>query len=387
MFVVVTADQPGAHRLMEELAFFNPPGSGLRVLLFPDWETLPYDQFSPYQDIVSDRLATLVELRSMRSGILVVSISTLMHRLLPADYLLANSLILRTGQTLETEDFRQDLGNRGYRNVSQVMEHGDVAVRGSIVDIYPMGSDAPFRLDLFDNEIDTIRIFDIETQRSLEKTDEIRILPAREVPLTATATDLFRSNWRIRFAGNPGRCPIYTDVSNGIAPAGIEYYLPLFYSHTGSLADYLPENPVIMLDEGAHNAAREFQDMTESRYEQRKHNDERPLLTPQEVFFSADEVLGLMADFPQIHAGVTAIHAGSAGIDAEAVKTISYSTGNPRKFPVNARAQEPMAVFRRFLDEFSGRVLVVAESVGRRETIIELFRAETTRPVLCRGLG
>ena len=378
MFVVVTADQSGAHRLMEELAFFNPPGSGLRILLFPDWETLPYDQFSPYQDIVSDRLATLVELRSMRSGILVVSIATLMHRLLPADYLLANSLILRTGQTLETEDFRKDLGNRGYRSVSQVMEHGDVAVRGSIVDIYPMGSDAPFRLDLFDNEIDSIRIFDIETQRSLEKTDEIRILPAREVPLTATAIDLFRSNWRVRFAGNPGRSPIYTDVSNGIAPAGIEYYLPLFFSHTGSLVDYLPENPVIMLDEGAHNAAQEFQDMAESRYEQRKHNDERPLLAPHEMFFPADEVLGLMAGFPQIHAGVT-------GIDAEAVKTISYSTGNPRKFPVNARAQDPMAVFRRFLDEFSGRVLIVAESVGRRETIIELFRAEKTRPVLCRG--
>lgn len=380
MFVVVTADQSGAHRLMEELAFFNPPGSGQRVLLFPDWETLPYDQFSPYQDIVSDRLAALVELRSMRSGILVVSISTLMHRLLPADYLLANSLIFRTGQTLETEDFRKDLGNRGYRSVSQVMEHGDVAVRGSIIDIYPMGSDTPFRLDLFDNEIDSIRIFDIETQRSLEKTDEIRILPAREVPLTATAIDLFRSNWRIRFAGSPGRSPIYTDVSNGIAPAGIEYYLPLFYSHTGSLVDYLPENPVIMLDEGAHNAAREFQEMAESRYEQRKHNGERPLLTPQEMFFPAAEALGLMADFPQIHAG-------STGIDAEAVKTISYSTGNPRKFPVNARAQDPMAVFRRFLDEFNGRVLIVAESVGRRETIIELFRAEKTRPVFCRDWG
>ena len=384
MFVVVTADQPGAHRLMEELAFFNPPGAGQEILLFPDWEILPYDQFSPYQDIVSDRLATLAELRTMRSGILVVSVSTLMHRLLPADYLLANSLILRTGQTLETDDFRKDLGSRGYRSVSQVMEHGDLAVRGSIVDIYPMGSDVPFRLDLFDNEIDSIRMFDIETQRSLEKTDEIRILPAREVPVTATAIDLFRSNWRIRFAGNPGRSPIYTDISNGIAPAGIEYYLPLFYSHTGSLVDYFPENPVIMLDEAANYAAQEFQDMTESRYQQRKHNDERPLLTPQEMFFPADEVFGLMADFPQIHVGITGIHAGGDGIDAGAVKTISYSTGNPRKFPINARARDPLAVFRRFLDEFGGRMLIVAESVGRRETIMELFRAEKTRPVLCR---
>ena len=377
LFVVITADQPGAHRLMEELAFFNPPRSGQKLLLFPDWETLPYDQFSPYQDIVSDRLATLVELRDMRSGILVVSISTLMHRLLPADYLLAHSLLLRTGQTLETDSFRQELGNNGYRSVSQVMEHGDLAVRGSILDIYPMGSDVPFRLDLFDNEIDSIRIFDIETQRSLEKTDEIRILPAREVPLTASAIDLFRSNWRLRFAGNPGRSRIYTDVSSGIAPAGIEYYLPLFYSQTGSLVDYFPENPTVMLDEGAYNAALEFQDMVQTRYEQRKHNGDRPLLTPQEMFYPTDEALGLLAAYPQIHAGDT-------GIDTGGVKTVNFSTGYPRKFPVNARAQDPLAVFRRFMDEFAGRTLIVAESVGRRETIMELFSAEKTRPVLCR---
>ena len=377
LFVVITADQPGAHRLMEELAFFNPPRSGQKLLLFPDWETLPYDQFSPYQDIVSDRLATLVELRDMRSGILVVSISTLMHRLLPADYLLAHSLLLRTGQTLETDSFRQELGNNGYRSVSQVMEHGDLAVRGSILDIYPMGSDVPFRLDLFDNEIDSIRIFDIETQRSLEKTDEIRILPAREVPLTASAIDLFRSNWRLRFAGNPGRSRIYTDVSSGIAPAGIEYYLPLFYSQTGSLVDYFPENPTVMLDEGAYNAVLEFQDMVQTRYEQRKHNGDRPLLTPQEMFYPTDEALGLLAAYPQIHAGDT-------GIDTGGVKTVNFSTGYPRKFPVNARAQDPLAVFRRFMDEFAGRTLIVAESVGRRETIMELFSAEKTRPVLCR---
>ena len=236
LFVVVTADQSGAQRLMEELVFFNPLRSGLRLLLFPDWETLPYDQFSPYQDILSERLAILLELRNMRRGILVVAVSTLMHRLLPADYLLAHSLFLRSGQTLETDVFRQELGNNGYRNVAQVLEHGDVAIRGSIIDIYPMGSDVPFRLDLFDNEIDSIRKFDIETQRSLEKTNEIRILPAREVPLTASAIELFRSNWRLRFAGNPNRCSIYTDVSNAIAPAGIENYLPLFYSHTDSHA-------------------------------------------------------------------------------------------------------------------------------------------------------
>ena len=377
LFIVITADQSGAHRLMEELAFFNPPRTGHRLLAFPDWETLPYDKFSPYQDIVSDRLATLVELRKIRTGILVVPVSTLMHRLLPADYLLAHSMFIRTGQTLETDIFRQELDNNGYRSVSQVMEHGDVAVRGSILDIYPMGSEVPFRLDLFDNEIDSIRIFAIETQRSLEKTQEIRILPAREVPLTASAIELFRSNWRLRFAGNPSRCPIYTDVSNAIAPAGIEYYLPLFYAHTGSLVDYFPENPTVMLDEGVYNAALEFRDMAETRYEQGKHDGERPLLSPDEVFYPADEVFGLLAPYRQIHVG-------NSGVDAGGAKTINFNTGIPRKFPVNVRAQDPLAVFHSFMDGFAGRMLIVAESVGRRETIVELFRNEKTRPVLCR---
>ena len=377
LFIVITADQSGTHRLMEELAFFNPPRSGQRLLSFPDWETLPYDRFSPYQDIVSDRLATLVELRNIRTGILVVPVSTLMHRLLPADYLLAHSLFLRTGQTLETDVFRQELVNNGYRNVSQVMEHGDVAARGSILDVYPMGSDVPYRLDLFDDEIDSIRMFDIETQRSLEKTQEIRILPAREVPLTTSAIENFRSNWRLRFEGNPALCPIYTDVSNGIAPAGIEYYLPLFYSRTGSLVDYFPANPTITLDEGVYHAALDFRDMAETRYEQGKHDAERPLLSPDEVFYPTDEVFGLLAAYPQVHIGNT-------GIDAGGSKTVTFNTGVPKKLPVNVRAQAPLAVFHRFMDEFAGRMLIVAESVGRRETIVELFRDEKTRPVLCR---
>ena len=376
LFVVITADQSGAHRLMEELAFFNPPRSGQRLVLFPDWETLPYDRFSPYQDIVSDRLAALVELHSLRAGILVVPVSTFMHRLLPADYLLAHSFLLRTGQTLDTGVFRQELDSNGYRTVSQVMEHGDVAVRGSLIDIYPMGSAVPFRLDLFDNEIDSIRIFDIETQRSLDQTDEIRILPAREVPLTAPAIDLFRSNWRLRFTGNPGSNPIYTDVSNGIAPAGIEYYLPLFYTRTGSLNDYFPEDPTVVLDEGVYDAALKFREMAESRYEQGKHDRERPLLTPDEIFYRPDEVFGLLEAYRLVHAGNTGVDTGTAG-------TVRFLAGHPKKYPVNVRSQDPLAVFRRFMEEFAGRVLIVAESVGRRETIMELFNREKIRPVLC----
>ena len=377
LFIVITSDQTSAHRFIEELTFFNSSRSGQRLLLFPDWETLPYDQFSPYQDIVSERLSTLVELRNMNKGILVVSVSTLMHRLLPADYLLSHSLFLRTGQTLEPDAFRQELDSNGYRIVSQVMEHGDVAIRGSILDIYPMGSVVPFRLDLFDNEIDSIRTFDIESQRSLEKTDEIRILPAREVPLTSRAIDAFRSDWRLRFEGNPNRCPIYTDISNGIVPAGIEYFIPLFYSHTNSLVDYIPENSTVVIDEGVHDAALEFREMTEMRYEQGKDDSSRPLLSPDEIFYRPEEVVSQLEAYPQIHTGAT-------GIDAPGINNINFATGNPRKLPVNARAREPLAVFRRFMDEFTGRVLIVVESVGRRETIMELFQGEKTRPVLCR---
>ncbi len=376
LFVVITADQGGAQRLMEELAFFNPPGSGLPLRSFPDWETLPYDRFSPYQDIVSERLATLVELRAMRAGILVVAVPTLMQRLLPATYLQAYSLMLRTGQVLDTDNFRQELEHNGYRSVSQVMEHGDVAVRGSLIDIYPMGADTPFRLDLLDNEIDSIRTFDVETQRSLEPIRALRVLPAREVPLTASAIELFRSNWRQRFAGNPGNNPVYNDVSNGIAPAGIEYYLPLFYDHTGSLKDYFPANPTIVPDEEVYAAAQAFHELVQARYEQGQHDAERPLLAPAELVYSPRQLFELLAPHAQIHLGAT-------GLDPGAARTVRYHAAAPQQYPVNARAQDPLALLRAFMQEFDGRILVVAESLGRRETILELFQAEKTRPSPC----
>ena len=377
LFLVVTADQNSAHLLMEELAFFNSSRPEPRLLLFPDWETLPYDRFSPYQDIVSRRLATLVELGNMASGILVVPVSTLMHRLLPADYLRAHSLLLRVGQTLKTEDFRRQLEQGGYRYVSQVMEHGDVALRGSIIDIYPMGADAPFRLDLFDDELESIRVFDLETQRSLEKMDEIRILPAREAPLNAAAIELFRSNWRARFSGNPGASPVYADVGNGIAPAGIEYYLPLFYAHTSSLPDYFPEAPIVVLDAGVHDAARSFHELAQTRYEQGRADRERPLLAPAEIFYSPAELFGALGACAQIHAGDT-------GLDVGAARRVQFLTAQPKKYPVNARASDPLALLQDFMQTFAGRILIVAESMGRRETLMELFQTAPASPALCR---
>ena len=375
--VVIAADQPGAHRFVEELSFFGPTGAEHDLLFFPDWETLPYDRFSPYQDIISTRLATLVELRSRRHGILVVAMSTLMHRLLPVTYLDAHSLLLRCGQTLVRDSFMPRLDEYGYRVVSQVMEHGDVAIRGSILDIYPMGCELPFRLDLLDNEIDSIRSFDIETQRSLDKQDEVRVLPSGEAPLTASAIATFRSGWRARFAGNPAKCPIYRDVSNGIAPAGVEYFLPLFYEHTSALVDYLPQDALLVMDAGAAAAGQEFQAMAQARYAQGKDDHDYPLLPPEALFQSPAELDTRLQDFRQVYISATEA-------DTPAAVTVNFATSSPRSLPVRVHAPDPLIMLRQFMDEFDGRLLLVAESAGRRETILELFRDVALRPVLCR---
>ena len=227
--LVITADAISAVNIVNELKVYLTDTKTTPVMVFPDWETLPYDPFSPYQDIISERLQTLFTLSSLQQGVLVVPVTTVMHRLLPSDYLLANSINLDVGQTINIETFRKQLSQQGYRFVEQVTEHGEVSVRGSLLDVFPMGADDPLRVDLFDDEIDSIRLFDIETQRSKDKVQSIRVLPAREVALIDEGIARFRANWRTRFEGNPAQCPVYTDVSQSIAPSGIEYYLPLFY--------------------------------------------------------------------------------------------------------------------------------------------------------------
>lgn len=374
--IVATPDPLSAQRLIEELVFFTPASAPQHCLprLFPDWETLPYDRFSPLQDIVSERLATLAALPDLGQGVLVAPVATLMHRLLPRDFLLSHSLSLRRGQTLP-EAFREQLLERGYRVVPQVAEHGDLAVRGSLLDLYPMGAAAPCRLDLFDNEIDSIRTFDVETQRSLEEVEAVRILPARETPQTPHAIDAFQDNWRLRFQGNPNRCPVYEDVGKGLAPAGIEYFLPLFYENTDSLFDYAPAGAVVALEEGVETAAQEFWDLAEARHEQGRGDDSRPLLAPEELFETPERLFQRLEAFPQ---------ARLSAASAAAPQGVDFAVQPPPKLPVDSRARVPLALFHRFMEGFPGRILLVAESLGRRETIRELFQNEKTRPVLCR---
>ncbi|HEV7492086.1 MAG TPA: transcription-repair coupling factor, partial [Rhodanobacteraceae bacterium] len=272
LVVAIARDTHAAHALEAELGVFA--GADLDVLHFPDWETLPYDLFAPHPDIVSQRIATLYRLPSVERGVLVVPVATLMQRLAPTSYIAGSGLVLSLRQKLDLGVEQRRLETSGYRHVPQVAEPGDFAVRGALIDIFPMGSAEPYRIELFDEEIESIRTFDPETQRSDAKVDAVRLLPAREFPLTDESTKAFRNTLRERFPIDPRRCPLYQDIREGVTPAGIEYYLPLFFDRTDTLFDYLSGNALFVLGEGVLDAAEHFWSQANERYEQRAHDVE-----------------------------------------------------------------------------------------------------------------
>ncbi len=265
--LLLTADSQSAERLEQELSFFAPD---LPVLHFPDWETLPYDLFSPHQDIISQRIASLYRLPELAHGVLVVPITTALHRLAPTKFLLGSSLVLDIGQKLDVEQMRTRLEASGYRCVDTVYEHGEFAVRGALIDLFPMGSKLPYRIDLFDDEIETLRTFDPENQRSIDKVESVKLLPAREFPLQKDAVTRFKARFRERFDVDFRRCPIFQDLSSGITPAGIEYYLPLFFDETSTLFDYLPQDTQVFSLPGIEQAAENFWNDVRNRYEERR---------------------------------------------------------------------------------------------------------------------
>lgn len=375
--MVVVADSLGVERLVDELNFFCGPGRELPILTFPDWETLPYEPSSPYQDIVSDRLATLASLPHTGRGVLVAAAQTVLQRLAPRSFVAAGSFVLDPGTRLERDAFQRRLEQSGYRRVGQVVEHGDYALRGALLDVYPMGAQWPVRIDLFDEEIEAIRRFDPETQRSTERLDALRLLPAREFPLTEDGITRFRAGWRSRFPANPANCPLYLDVSNGLAPAGVEYYLPLFHERTESLFDFLPDDALVIVDEGAAARAEEFRDEVEARYERLRHDVERPVLPPADLYHDA-------AWLNAAGERLRRIEVAGPGATGAALRH-EFATETPVAIPVDVRAREPLAVLERFLDGFPGRVLFVAESAGRRETMLELFAQRGLRPVAVDG--
>ncbi len=375
--VVITEDTLSAQRLEYELRFFAGEDKSLPILSFPDWETLPYDVFSPHQDIISQRLTALYHLPQLKQGILVLPVATLMQRLLPREYLAAHSLVLDIGQKLDVTQMRLRLEASGYRCVAQVMEHGEFAVRGSLLDLFPMGSPLPYRIDLFDEQIDSMRSFDPDTQRSIDAVTAIRLLPAREFPLTEEAIAQFRQAFRVHFEGEPQSVPLYRDVSKGLAPPGIEYYLPLFFEHTDTLFDYLPATSLILRTDAVPQAAERFWQEACERFEQARHDRERPLLSPSELFLQAQEIFGRCKAFPQ----VTLQRFEFEEVNANGA-LVNYATRQPPSLSLDAHAPRPTTALTNFLTEFSGRVLFAAETTGRREALLELLRGCDLHPTV-----
>ena len=369
LVLVIAPDSQTAARLNTELRVFGGPN--LEILAFPDWETLPYDGFSPHQDILSQRLAALCRLPQRQRGVLVAPVATLMQRLAPRDYLDRYALLLTVGERLDLPDFRLRLEAAGYACVSQVADRGEFAVRGSILDLFPMGAMQPYRIELFDDEVESIRAFDPDTQLSVDKVKRIELLPAREFALDKDSIARFRQGWRRRFEGDPQRSPIYREVSAGHAPGGIEYYLPLFFEQPATLFDHLPQSTLAIRLDGVDAAMTLFQEQIMDRYEQRRYDAERPLLPPPLLFLEAVQVEQALARYPRVELQET----GNGGIN--------FPTAPPPALPLQLRQERPAAALEQFLAEFTGRTLIAAESAGRREVLLDLLRGYGLRPAVC----
>ncbi len=368
--LVVTPHAATATRLEEEIRFFRGPEAA-QPLHFPDWETLPYDAFSPHQDIVSERLHTLAHLHECRHGVLVTSVNTLMSRLTPPSHVNAYCFELKVGDKLVIQDFRERLQSAGYHAVGQVAEHGEFAVRGSLIDVYPMGRSHPLRIDLLDDEVDSLRTFDADSQRSMDSSDSVTMMPAREFPTHAEAIAGFRRRWRAAFAGDPRKSPVYRDMSDGLLPAGIEYYLPLFFEQCATIFDYLPANTlVVTIDEVLPTAESYWLDVNE-RFEQLRHNGERPIMAPGDIYLPVEQLFAGFNSYPRVDI---------LSLDTEGKSHCRFDSKTPTRLPIDGRAAQPLAPLQQFMAGFAGRILFVAESKGRRETLLETFAGYKLRP-------
>ncbi|HGO5854081.1 TPA: transcription-repair coupling factor [Mannheimia haemolytica] len=367
--VVVTPDTRTGLRLEKAL----PQFAGLPVQLFPDWETLPYDNFSPHQDIISARLSALFELQQGRQQILLLPINTLMQKVCPPNYLANNVLLIKKGDRFSIQKLRLQLENAGYRAVEQVLEYGEYAVRGSILDLFPMGSEEPFRLDFFDDEIDSIRTFDVDNQRTKTEIAEINLLPAHEFPTDSNGIEHFRAKFREKF-GEIRREPehIYQQVSKGILNAGIEYWQPLFFEEMTSLFDYFPAQTLFITFADIQQKAEQFQQDTQSRYESRRVDPMRPLLPPSDLWFAIDEVNRWLKGYPRLTITSEKIRKSAAKMNA--------NVANLPDIAIQSSAKEPFSAFQQFRQKFDGNILFSVESEGRRETLLDLLAPLGVRP-------
>jgi transcription-repair coupling factor (superfamily II helicase) len=370
--VIIAANALEAQRLLEEIPFFAPD---LRVHLLPDWETLPYDHFSPHQDLISERLATLHHIRSNACDVVIVPLTTALYPLPPVEHLAAYTFFLKRGEKLDVAQLREQMTFAGYNHVQQVLAPGEYCVRGGIIDLFAMGSVLPYRIDLFDDEIETIASFDVDTQRTLYPVPEIRLLPAREFPLDDAGQARFRQNFRDRFEGDPSKSFIYKGVSKGIAPAGIEYYLPLFFDKTATLFDYLPKHTTLCLHHEIDEAIATFAKDAASRYNLLRGDPQRPLLEPKELFLDAERFYIRAKEFARLD-----IVAGESGATLTPCSTAAIPP-----IAVNRRAEIPTQAFQDFLQGYAGRVLLLADSLGRREIMAGYLHEYGLAPAICEG--
>ncbi|MEP0354861.1 transcription-repair coupling factor [Paraglaciecola sp.] len=372
--LLITADTPSAIKLEKELDYFLQ-NQTVNVQLFPDWETLPYDNFSPHQDIVSQRLEALYQLTQNERSIFIVPLNTLIMRMAPVDYIGKYLLILKINQTLDISEFRSGLERAGYLHVNQVMSHSEFSIRGSIIDLFPMGSSHPYRIDLFDDEVDSIRHFDPETQRSGDKVDEIKLLPAREFPTDKDATLLFRQQYLTKFDANNSKESIYYQVGKGLMPGGIEYYLPLFFEKTSCLFDYLNADTTILMHGDLQLAHDAYWKDVNNRYEQLRYNLVRPLLKPADIFMRAEELFAALKGWPRVQITNESLSkkAGHYNFNTQTVGDIALKPQN--KIPWTSLKQQVSE-----WQKLKVKVLFSAESAGRREGLLEILTKAEIKP-------
>ncbi|HUH94872.1 MAG TPA: transcription-repair coupling factor [Casimicrobiaceae bacterium] len=386
---VVCAEALAAQRLAAEIAWFAP---ALRLATLPDWETLPYDQFSPHQDLVSERLATLYHAARGECDLLLVAASTALYRLAPPSYLAAYTFFLSQGETLDVDALRSQLALGGYQHVTQVVSPGEFSVRGGLIDLYPMGSALPYRIDLLDREIESIKSFDVDTQRTLYPVPSVRLLPAREFPQDEAARTRFRGRYREAFEGDPSKSPLYRDISNGITPGGIEYYLPLFFDATATLADYLPASATVCFHGDVAAGVERFWNDTEARYRLLRGDPGHPLLQPHDLFLPVDEFNGMVKAFARIDLPAP-VHPAQAGAKVSGEVSAQRSldsvlrrndamTETLPELKVERRAGDPLHALKRFATSARERVLIVADGLGRRETMQQYFAEYGFKPAI-----
>lgn len=362
--VYVCSEAQHMPMVAKELTFFA--GDELPIYTFPDWECLPYDRVSPHPDIISQRLLALHKLPQLTQGVLILPITALMQRLSPKSYIDGNTFSIKIGDDFNTEAFRTRLVDAGYYSVEQVMSPGEFAIRGGIVDVFPTGMKSPFRLDLFDTEIETIRLFDTETQRSTDTLDKIQLLPAREFPLNDDSVQFFRQAFRATVEGDPKQSMVYKEVSKGLAPTGCEFYLPLFFEQTNTLFDFVPNNAVFVLEEGVMDNAEVLHDEVIERFENASLNPEWPPLEPDSLFLKPEHIFSGLKSYPR---------AQLLNLNLKDAKhVLDYGTNTPAKFSINPRAENPYQEFITHLNNSKNKILIVAESAGRRETLSGLLK-------------